>query len=272
MTIPSDDPALPRQSAWLFRWFVRYCRRFLRKHFHGVRLSHSSAAVPAENGAALIFVMNHPSWWDVIIGALLCGEFPTYRHYAPIAAHMLPKYRIFSRLGFFGVDQSPRGAARFVRTTKAIFEQPFRALWITAQGKFVDPRVRPTEIEPGAGFVASRLSEGFVIPVAMEYPFWNERSPEALIRFGAPLDLSQNRGLDGRAWTSLIERALEQTQDALAAEAMSREPAAFRMLVSGEKTGVGSVHGWWRRLTSRLRGQKFDAAHGVDAKVESGRA
>ena len=139
------DPALPRQSKWLFDWFRWYCARYARKHFHAVRLSKSSLAIPATDGKPLIFVMNHPSWWDIIAGMIVCDRFKHYRHYAPIDAAMLPKYRFFDRLGFFGIDSTPRGAARFLRTTKAIFEQPYRSLWITAQGKFVDPSSMPSK-------------------------------------------------------------------------------------------------------------------------------
>ncbi len=115
-----DDPALPKQSLWLYRWFLWYCRKFACKHFHAVRLSRSSHALPAFDGKPLLFVMNHPSWWDVIIGVFLSGRFPAYRHYAPIEAAMLSKYRFFSRLGFFGIDATPRGAAHFADLENAI--------------------------------------------------------------------------------------------------------------------------------------------------------
>lgn len=264
----SVDPALPRQSAWMYNWFRKYCLRYSGKHFHAVRLSKTSSVIPISNGQPLIFVMNHPSWWDIIVGVVLCNRFPEYRHFAPIDADMLPKYRFFSRLGFFGVEATPRGAARFLRTAKTIFEQPFRALWITAQGKFVDPRVRPIELQAGVGYIASQLSHGLIVPVAVEYPFWDERTPEALIRMGEPLALSSEPNADRRHWTMAIEAALAATQDALAAEAIRREPALFETLVSG-KVGVGGVYDGWRRFRSWIRGRKFDAAH-IDQQPESG--
>ena len=257
---PAADPALPRQSRWLLNWFRRYCTRYARRHLHAVRLSQSSHVVPSTEGKPLIFVMNHPSWWDIIIGFVLIERFAHYQHFAPIDAEMLPKYRFFNRLGFFGIDATPRGAARFLRTSKAIFAKPFRAMWITAQGKFVDPRQRPIELRPGVGYVASRLDEGYVIPVAVEYPFWEERTPEALVRFGEPLSASSRSRLSAHEWTHRIEAALTAAQDALAGEAMRRDPAAFEVLVSG-RVGVGGVYDLWRRLTSWFRGRRFDPAH-----------
>jgi len=54
------DPAAPRVSNWLYRGFTRYCRRYVSKHFHAVRISRTSAPVPAD-GRPLIFVLNHPA-------------------------------------------------------------------------------------------------------------------------------------------------------------------------------------------------------------------
>lgn len=255
------DPALPRQSVWRFNLFRWYSRRYVRKHFHALRISKSSYPVPVGDGEPLIFVVNHPGWWDILIAFVLTGKFPHYRHFAPIDSGVLPKYRMFARMGFFGVDPTPRGAAMFLRTTRAIFESSHRALWITAQGKFVDVRQRPIQLRPGVGYVATRLEKGLIIPVAVEYSFWEERTPEALVRYGEPLNLAEGRDLDRHEWTSRIERSLEASQDVLAQEVMQRDPKLFEILLSG-KVGIGGVYDFWRRFKSWFTGRRFDPSHG----------
>ncbi len=151
-------------------------------------------------------------------------------------------------------------APRILRTSKTLFEGPGRALWITAQGSFVDPRVRPIKLQSGIGYVASRLTAGTIIPVAVEYPFWDQRTPEALIRYGKPLDLGERHGLDGREWTCRIEEALTAAQDALAAESVCRDPALFEMLIAGT-VGVGGAYDRWRRWRSWLCGRRFEPSH-----------
>ncbi len=243
------DPAMPTHSDWLVRWFHRYCRRYAAKHFHAVRLAKSGAAFPPATGEPLIFVMNHPAWWDVITAFLLSSLMPDYRHYAPIDAGMLKKYGLFRRLGLFGVDQTPRGGAVFLRTANAIFSRPHRALWVTAQGRFADPRDRPLNLRPGAGAVASRLTTGWVIPVAVEYPFWDERTPELLIRVGESIPINDHTG-DSRVWTTLIEDRLTETMDALAKDAIGRDAGRFETMIQG-RAGVGGVYDWWRSLRGR---------------------
>jgi 1-acyl-sn-glycerol-3-phosphate acyltransferase len=254
--------AIPRRSEFLYRWFSWWVRGYLAKHFHAVRLSRDSLPrIPAD--APLVIVVNHPSWWDPLMGMVLADLFPKRSHYAPMDAQMLDRYPLFSKLGFYGVEQGPKGAAVFLRTTVALLSQPGTTVWITAQGRFADPRVRPPGLRSGIGHLVQRLSNGFVVPLALEYPFWEERLPEALARFGAPIALGARADLCPSQWVKQIEKALAATQDALAADALARDPAAFVTLLRG-KAGVGGIYDCWRRVVAWLRGERFQPEHGSE--------
>jgi 1-acyl-sn-glycerol-3-phosphate acyltransferase len=245
---------------WLFRRFCRYVSGYVRKHFHAVRLSKSGAAIPTTDEPILI-VLNHPAWWDPLIGIVLSRAFADREQFAAIDAIAVQKYRFFQKLGFVGVDtKSLRGAAEFLRTGGAILSEPNRVFWVTAQGRFTDVRERPLALQSGVGHLAARLERGIVLPVALEYTFWTERTPEALVRIGEPLHIAEHPGLGGKEWTALIEIALTSTLDSLNAEATRRDPAAFTELLSG-RTGVGGMYDWWRRLKAWSRGRKFDPSH-----------
>lgn len=248
----------PPHTRWLFRGFRRHCFRYARKRFHGVRLSKSGHTLPQADGSPLLFVVNHPSWWDIITLMMLTGEYPHYRHFAPIDAAMLPKYLLFRQMGFFGVDDTVAGTKAFLQATKAMFAKPETALWITAQGDFVDVRVRPVVLRPGIGHVASTLKDGWVVPIAIEYLFWNESKPEALLRVGEPLPLDVDRPKD--EWTNRIARALEDSMDVLAKEAISRDANLFDALTRS-RTDVGGLYDIGRRLAFWSRGKKADLSH-----------
>jgi 1-acyl-sn-glycerol-3-phosphate acyltransferase len=257
---------LPRRWHWLIRGFRKYACRYVRKQFHAVRLSKSGAPLPATDEPLLV-VLNHPSWWDPLIGLVLSRGFAGRDQYAAIDAVAVQRYRFFARLGFVGVDpHSFRGAADFLRTGKAILSQPNTVFWVTAQGRFTDVRERPLALRSGVGHLAARLESGIVLPVALEYTFWTERTPEALIRVGEPLRVADHPGSSGKEWTARIEAALTRTLDALNAETMARDPAAFTELLSG-RAGVGGVYDVWRRLKAWARGRAFDPAH--DARTPS---
>ena len=100
-------PVVVRRSPRLVRFFTRHVKRFyLARDFHAVRLSKSGIPGPVPDGP-LIIVLNHPSWWDPLVGLVLAELFPDRAHYAPMDANALGRYRIFERLGMFGVEPGP---------------------------------------------------------------------------------------------------------------------------------------------------------------------
>jgi 1-acyl-sn-glycerol-3-phosphate acyltransferase len=255
-------PPLPRRWEWLIGWFRWYVRRFLRKNFHAVRLANGSAAWPADRKPVVV-VLNHPAWWDPLLATLLVDLAPDAAvHYAAIDAEAVQKYRVFESLGFFGVDtKSLRGAAQFLRTSEAILAAPNGVLWLTVQGRFADVRQRPLAIQPGVGHLAARLPDAVILPIALEYPFWDERTPEALVRLGRPLATADAPGRTPKEWTAAIEVSLTDTLTALNADAVTRDPARFTPLIDGT-VGVGGLYDGWRRFTALARGRKFDPSHG----------
>ena len=182
--------------------------------------------------------------------------------FAAIDAEAVKRYSFFKKIGFIPVDtKSLRGAAEFVRTAAAILSGPGRVYWVTAQGRFADVRERPLAINSGVGHLAARLAAGIILPVALEYTFWTESTPEALVRFGEPLRLAEHPGLTGKEWTVLIEDAMTRNLDVLNAEAKSRDPAKFSTILAG-RSGVGGPYDWWQRCKAMFRGKKFDPSHG----------
>lgn len=260
--------ALPRRWHWLLRGFRRYCTRYVRKHFHTVRLSKTSHEFPSVDEPVLI-VLNHPSWWDPLIGLILSNQFQDRDQFAAIDAVAVNRYAFFKRLGFVGVDtKSLRGAAEFLRTGQTILSEPGRVFWVTAQGRFTDVRERPLSLRSGVGHLAARLDRGYVVPVAIEYAFWNEPSPEALLRIGEPLSIADHQGSGGKEWTQLIEDGLTDTLDGLNAEAMSRDPEKFTTLLEGS-SGIGGFYDVWRRMKAWIRGERFDPSHAAAMKERS---
>ena len=249
---------VPVVSPVLWRWFTWYAGRFLRRHVHAVRLlgdgEAAARAVPADE--PLIVCSNHPSWWDPMVGIFLAQHlWPDRTHYWPIDAPMLKKYRFFGKLGFFGVERDSRqGAAAFLRTGAAVLSRGGTCLWVTAEGDFADVRARPLRIKPGIVHLARRLGRGTILPVAVEYPFWTEKTPEVLLCVGPPVSVTDRP--DGPA----LGARLAEAMDRLAAAAMRREPAEFATLLSGA-AGTSRVYDGWRRARALLAVRRFDAAH-----------
>ena len=67
-----------------------------------------------------------------------------------------------------------------------------------------------------------------------------------------------------RQWVELIEADLTATQDALKADALSRNAAAFETLLTG-KVAIGGIYDRWRKSRAWLRGENFRAEHGPES-------
>jgi len=172
-------------------------------------------------------------------------------------AAALDRYRFFRRLGFFGVESGTvRGARTFLEECAAILGEPGTAVWITAQGRFADPRERPAGIRSGIARLGRRIG-GTLLPLALEYSFWTETRPEALIRFGEPLTLPLAGTIEDVR--RRIEGRLEAAQDALGEAARRRDSEAFVTTLEGRR-GMGGLYGLWRSLRDRIRGHSSKGA------------
>lgn len=263
--MPKPSPTAPRISRQVLGWFRWYVRRYLRKSFHTVCLANPGPLdLPID--APLIVYLNHASWWDPLIAVHLSERLmPGRTLYAPFDAEALDRYPIFQKLGFFGVDQtSRRGAAQFLRTARAALDEPGGSLWMTPEGRFVDPRHAGADFEPGLAHLVASLArderEAYALPLAIEYAFWEEKLPEVLCQFGEPIRLSDHPDLDKPAWNELLQQRLRESQADLARQSIDRNASAFRMLVGGS-AGVGGIYEPFRWLHAKLTGREYRAAH-----------
>ncbi len=256
---------LPAISQPILRWFTWYSRRYIKRHFHSLRISRSDLPL-TRSDLPMVLYTNHASWWDPLVGLVLKNElFPNRSAFAPIDSDALKRYKMLGKLGFFGVEQnSPRGAIQFLRSAEAILNGPNRLLVITPQSRFNDVRERPIHFRPGLGHLAARVEHALFLPMAVEYVFWEERLPEILLRFGQPIEIrrSPTATRTPKYWTTILEEKLSNTQDALATEAQRRDPTNFKSILRGD-AGQGGIYDWWRALSAKLRGETFKKEHGA---------
>lgn len=279
MSASSDSP-LPRVSGWAVRGFTVYARRYVARHFHAVRLLRETRAelenLPAD--APVLVVMNHASWWDPMTAVVLRDASPLRdgTSYAPIHAEMLERYGVFKRLGFFGVrPDSAAGGRSLLRVGSAALRTPGASIWVTGQGAFTDPRVRPVSLRGGLAHLCARErrrggSPAIVLPLAVEYPFWHEKTPELLVAAGRARRLADGpEGVDG--WQQMLEADLQDALDRLGQASMRQDSSAFVSLLGGS-AGPGGIYGFWGRLKAWGRGRRYVAEHADGDDGDKGRA
>ncbi len=253
-------------SRVLNRGFRRYVRRFVKSSFNAVRVAGAGNARGLPCGSVVVYV-NHPGWWDPMAAVLFTDLLLKRKFAAPMDAAALARYPVLERLGFFGVErESAAGAREFLRQSRRVLADGDVALWITPAGRFHDVR-ESVPFQAGLSHLLGREFNGSVLPVALEYVFWNERRPELLARFGPALN-SLELPEDRVERTLYLERRLAEEQSALASQALERSGSGFEPLLAGSG-GIGGIYDAWRRLSCWLRGGSFEARH--EAGPEGGR-
>lgn len=238
----------------LLHWgFMHYVRRAVARTFTSVRLLDAAPALRAD--LPLMVVTNHPGWWDPLVFFLLNEALLVPRRlFGPMDSEALARYRVLARLGLFGIERGTHaGTRRFLEVGSGVLRAPSTALWITAAGEFSDVRRRPLALKPGVAHLARRVPGVQLLPVALEYGYWNEARPEVFVSVGAPLS---GKGL----CLETIEAALTTSMDRLSAAVTARDPAAFSVLLGG-RVGMGGAYDACRAIAAWCRGSTFDAAH-----------
>ncbi len=256
-------PGIVAPSPRFFALFSAYLRWYVPRAFHAVRLAHAERFPVIEPHTATILCVNHPSWWDPLMGMLLSRRLaPQAEHFAPMDASMLRHYSFMQRLGLFPVDiLSPRAGAQFLHAADEIFDRPRSVLWVTPEGHFTDVRRRPLAWRPGVAALLHRRTRSIVVPLALEYTFWDERLPEALALVGEALYVDDGRAASAEHWHAEVLNRMTHAQDELAARSMTRSAQGFETILEGGRGFAGS-YDVWKRLQARWRGQPYIAEHG----------
>jgi 1-acyl-sn-glycerol-3-phosphate acyltransferase len=256
--------APPRVPHWLQNGFHRFLNRYLRKQFHAIGLASASRVeTTIDKTQPLIVYVNHPSWWDPLTAHFLNHVlFPDRQFYAPIDAKALEQYSVFSKLGFYGVaSDTSRGAADFLQVSRGILATPGTSIWLTPEGRFADVRDRDSSLMPGLSHLCQSMSHGTVLPLAMEYVFWDEKLPVCLTLQGQMIRVADFANHSKSQWSEMLTDRLRSAQDELGQLAIARQSDPFDDLLVGHR-GAGGAYDLMRRMKSRLSGRTFHAAHG----------
>ena len=259
------DERIPKISRPLLLWFRWIVRRNFRAAFHAVRVAGLDRLPDFD--APLLMYANHSSWWDPMVAFLLGNKLMSgLRHYAPMDASALKKYKILSWLGVFPVEvSSARGAVRFLRAGEAILRGG-GVLWVTPQGRFGDVRERPVLFKPGMAALAARIPGCRVLPMAIEYVFWDERTPEVLLQLGEPVVVGEGERTE--ALEQRLREALEVTMEEMRMKAMSRDATRFERVLLRGRVGVGGMYGLGKRVKALVTRVPYQPEHSVTGSPE----
>ncbi|RMH30451.1 MAG: hypothetical protein D6692_02045 [Planctomycetota bacterium] len=234
----------------MFGW---YTTRLIKKRFNALRVERKSIEILnslRDDKGPILLAMNHASWWDPLIGLVLCERFlPYHTGSAPMDMEQWKTFRFMRRLGLFGLDPGHPDALReMVDHVSGLVEaRPRTVFVITPQGAFTDVRT-PIRVRPGLATLATRLPHAKLYSVACEYAFWTDQRPEVFLRV-TQVQRPVVSTIPG--WQRAIKRGMQQNQDELGGLVVKRDPDAFDLLVACSGSRVNPAYD----LMAKIRGR-----------------
>ena len=261
---PSKAAAASRVSPGMLSLFMLYLRWYVPRHFHAMRVAHADR-FPTD-AQPLIVCINHASWWDPLVILLLSRHLAPHRFaHAPMEAEALEHYSFFRSIGAFPVDNSSsRAGAQFLRQAADVLARADAILWMTPEGRFTDARQRPVAWRAGTAALTRQLEHCTVVPLALEYTFWNERLPEVLCSVGEPLRFAADELEPTERRNARLQSAMSEAQDELSTRTQKRDPTLFHTVFAG-RAGVSAFYDLWRRLKAWAGGRPYIAEHSTIA-------
>jgi hypothetical protein len=97
-----------------------------------------------------------------------------------------------------------------------------------------------------------------LLPLAIEYPFWDERLPETLLYFAEPLLIRARESSESIQQRAIA--ALELALDENSHRALTRDAAAYQLLASGT-LGSGGFYHLGKRIRSIVTRRPYVPEH-----------
>ncbi len=262
-TQTQDLPAIPAARHWLGNQLIYWgLIRFPLWHsFAAVRVQ-VVGRIPFPDEGPLICYMNHPSWWDGYMSAIINRKIVQRggNHYVMMEEHQLRAYRFFTWAGVFSVHRhNPREAIRSIRyISRKLQETPGQTLYIFPQGKITPSDQRPLRVFPGIVHIARHMDNRdkgaklLLAPVALRYEFRREQRPEIFIRFGPVHTLCPSRHLDVQEVQQDLTARLTESVDRLHALVALDKMRQFRVMLRG-RAGINVAFDQVKRGILRLK-------------------
>jgi len=167
----------------------------MRRRFDSISIR--SEYRPGSNQKS-IYYLNHNSWWDGLIPFLLNQKKFRQNARGMMEDKQLHRYLFFRRIGVFSINlSSPRSSMQSLRYALDSMKRPNASLYIYPQGKIVPFNATPhIEFRNGLGWLAKKLPECDIVPVAVDIHTRESDKPRLEILVGNPVEPDLDQSTD----------------------------------------------------------------------------
>lgn len=137
----------------------------------------------------------------------------------------MKRFAFFKKIGAFSIErEEPRSAVKSLRYAIQLLKQPGTGLYIYPEGKIVPACTEP-EFESGAAWIATKIPDIDLVPVALYQQSVRSDKPELHIHIGQPVERPKQSAEDiNRRMQLRMREMLQEVRQQAGFEDASYEP------------------------------------------------
>ncbi|MBA2495267.1 MAG: 1-acyl-sn-glycerol-3-phosphate acyltransferase [Acidobacteria bacterium] len=220
-----------KKSAWFETIFSFYNRNLLKRRFHSLQVSGLDFLREKNAGIPLIIYANHSSWWDGLVASEI-SKMAKLDSFIMMEEKQLKNLFLFRKLGAFSVvRENPRKAVESINYTVNLLKKTDRTLWIFPQGEILPNDARPMKFYNGLSRIIEKISEVFVVPLAMRYEFLSEFKPQVFVKISSPELFKNSKDFESKKMTEIMKSRLTNVLDELKTDIISKNFSNFERII-----------------------------------------
>lgn len=227
--------------------------KMIEHRFHAMIIKNEHYFEERNKNYASIFFAPHSNWWDGIVGYNLMRR--VFKTKVRVMVEEMNRFPILAKAGAFPVNKSsPQDAMVSLKyAVDDLGQNKNNGLWIFPQGIIKPPNFRPFEFQTGMTYIAQKIALKYgginLIPVAVNFAFLREDSPEVIVEVGKPIiiETEEAKTIKRHEFNSKCEEIFTQLCDNQLHNLSVGNFDGYRYVFKRR------VH-WYRRIEKRLKG------------------
>jgi len=168
-----------RHTPFFVRFFSRYSKNGLKRHFHSVEFDISLNTA----GRPVLMIGNHFSWWDGFIAYRLNDLFLHRKFHIMMLEEQLAPRMFLNKAGAFSIKRGSRSAIESLSYASSLLHEPENLVVVFPQGTITSMHRRPVIFEKGTERIIDGASKKLMILFYVALPDWfSEKKPILTIR------------------------------------------------------------------------------------------
>lgn len=168
-----------RHIPFFVRFFSRYSKNGLKRHFHSVEFECSLNTA----GRPVLMIGNHFSWWDGFIAYRLNDLFLHKKFHVMMLEEQLAPRLFLNKAGAFSIKRGSRSVIESLNYASSLLHEPENLVVVFPQGTITSLHRRPVRFEKGTERIIAGASEKLIIIFYVALPDWfSEQKPCLTVR------------------------------------------------------------------------------------------